>query len=135
MYQALTTVVLTLHFAYLAYVVVGGFLAWRWPRMIWPHLVAAGWGLVIVANPWGWECPLTYAENWSRQRAGRAGLESGFVDQYIEGVLYPERFTWLLQLLAAVLVVGSWVGCYLRWRSRRDTAGKTEDPSQRTANV
>lgn len=40
-YQILTTLVLTLHFGYLAYVVVGGFVAWRWPRTIWVHLVAA----------------------------------------------------------------------------------------------
>lgn len=135
MYQVLTTVVLTLHFAYLGYVVVGGFLAWRWPRTIWLHLGAAAWGLVIVANPWGWQCPLTDAEDWSRARAGQAGLESGFVDQYLEGVLYPERYTWLLQLLAGVLVVGSWAGFYLRRRSGRDTGRKSEDSSERAANV
>ena len=42
-YEWLVTLVLALHFAYVAYVVVGGFLAWRWPRAIWPHLVACAW--------------------------------------------------------------------------------------------
>ncbi|MGH3681980.1 MAG: DUF2784 domain-containing protein [Natronosporangium sp.] len=135
MYQVLTTLVLTLHFAYLAYVVVGGFLAWRWRRTIWLHLAATGWGLVIVANPWGWRCPLTDAERWSRQRAGQSGLEAGFVDQYLEGVLYPAQYTVLLQALAGLLVLGSWVGFYLRWRSARDTDRKSEDSSERTANV
>ena len=67
-YQVLTTVILGLHFAFVAYVVLGGFLAWRWPRAIWPHLLAAAWGLAIVAGRV--DCPLTWAEDWSRQRAG-----------------------------------------------------------------
>jgi hypothetical protein len=135
MYQILTTLVLVLHFGYLAYVVAGGFLAWRWPVTIWLHLAAAGWGLVIAANPWGWRCPLTDAEHWARRRAGQAGYDAGFVDRYIEGVLYPEQYTVLLQVLAGLLVVGSWVGFYFRRRSRRDTGRKSEDPSERPANV
>jgi len=58
-YRVLTTLVLGVHFAYLAYVVVGGFLAWRWPRTIWAHLVAAAWGLAVVAVPL--QCPLAGA--------------------------------------------------------------------------
>jgi hypothetical protein len=141
MYQLLTTLILVLHFAYLGYVVVGGFLAWRWPRTIWLHLATAGWGLVIVTNPWGWRCPLTDAEYWARGRAGQARPAAGFIDRYLEGVLYPERYGWLLQVLAGGLVVGSWAGYYLRRRSgrrpgrSRDTGGKSEDPSERAANV
>jgi hypothetical protein len=107
-FKVLTTVVLVAHVAYLAYLVVGGFLAWRWPRTIYLHVLAAAWGLAVVAAQL--ICPLTSAENWSRRRAGEAGVTQGFVDHYIEGVLYPARFTPLLQALVAVLVLGSWVG-------------------------
>ncbi|HLV59082.1 MAG TPA: DUF2784 domain-containing protein [Natronosporangium sp.] len=123
LFQVLTSLILTVHAAYLAYVVVGGFLAWRWPRTVWLHLVASAWGLLIVTNPWGWQCPLTYAEHWSRRRAGQEGFTAGFVDRYLEGVLYPERYTRALQVLVGVLVVVSWIGVYLRWR--RDTARKS----------
>jgi Protein of Unknown function (DUF2784) len=116
-YKLLTTLVLALHFSYLAYLVVGGFFAWRWPRTIWLHLVAAVWGLAVIGIPM--ECPLTYAEDWSRRRAGEAGLTQGFIDRYIEGVLYPERFTGLLQALVAVLVVGSYAGFFVLQRRRR----------------
>lgn len=119
MFQVLTTLILATHFAYLAYVVVGGFLAWRWPSTIWLHLGAAGWGLVVVVTPL--ECPLTYAEHWSRHRAGQEGFDAGFIDRYIEGVLYPEQYTQLLQVVAGLLVVTSWVVLYLRWRSRQRT--------------
>jgi hypothetical protein len=118
-YQVLTTVILGLHSLFVAYVVLGGFLAWRWPRAIWPHLLAAAWGLAIVAERV--DCPLTWAEDWSRQRAGEAELTEGFVDRYIEGVLYPERYGRLVQALAALVVAVSWAGAYLRWRHRKAT--------------
>jgi hypothetical protein len=132
-YRTLATAILAVHFGYLAYVVLGGFLAWRWPRAIWPHLAAAAWGLAVVGTPL--TCPLTVAENWARRRAGEAAFSGGFIDRYIEGVLYPERFTRALQVTVGVLVVGSWLGAYL-WRRRRssvvdpsgvpDTADKSE---------
>jgi hypothetical protein len=113
----LVTVILVVHCGYLLYVILGGFLAWRWPRLFWPHLVAGAWGLAVVGIPL--ECPLTTAENWAREQAGLARQSQGFIDRYIEGVLYPTRYTALLQLLVAVLVVGSWVGAYLFRRTRR----------------
>jgi hypothetical protein len=117
-YRVLTTAILGLHFAYLAYAVFGGFLAWRWPRAIWPHLAAAAWGFAIVVGQL--QCPLTTAESWSRQHAGQAGVTKGFIDRYIEGVLYPERYAGLMQALAAATVLVSWVGGYLyRRRDRR----------------
>ncbi|GAB3145725.1 DUF2784 domain-containing protein [Micromonospora sonneratiae] len=113
-YRLLTTLILTLHFGFLAYLVVGGFLAWRWPRTIWSHLVAVSWGIVVVAA--GLDCPLTYAEHWSRRQAGESGVMRGFIDRYIEGVLYPERYAMLVQVLVALLVGTSWVGLWVRRR-------------------
>jgi hypothetical protein len=126
-YQVLTTVILGLHSLFVAYVVLGGFLAWRWPRAIWPHLLAAAWGLAIVAERV--DCPLTWAENWSRQRAGEAELTEGFVDRYIEGVLYPERYGRLVQALGALVVAVSWAGAYLRWRHRKATRASLPNPT------
>jgi hypothetical protein len=135
-YRILVSVILVVHFGYLAYVILGGFLTWRWPRAIWPHLAAAAWGLAVVGVPL--TCPLTVAENWARQRAGERALTAGFIDRYIEGVLYPVRYTHLLQVIAGVLVIGSWLGGYA-WRRRagrhRDTAGKSEVSSDPTVTV
>src|SRR5262245_2485728 len=136
-FRILATAVLVTHFAYLAYVVFGGFIAWRWPRTFWAYLAAATWGLIVIAGPL--ECPLTFAENWARGRAGESGLTTGFIDRYIEGVLYPARYTVLLQALAAATVFASWVGVYVRWRARarRNTSdtGKSEDSSDRATTV
>jgi hypothetical protein len=121
-YRLLATLVLALHFGYLAYLVLGGFLAWRWPRTIWLHVATVGWGATIVAADLlagGITCPLTYAEDWARRRAGDAPLTTGFIDRYLEGVIYPERYAAVAQALAATAVLVSWIGYAGRWRRRR----------------
>ena len=54
-HRILGDVVMVTHFGYLVYLVVGGFLAWRWPQAIYYHLVAVGWALGIVFV--GFSCP------------------------------------------------------------------------------
>jgi hypothetical protein len=125
-YRLLTTVVLVVHFGYLAYVILGGFIAWRFTRTIWAHLAAAAWGVVVVAFPL--LCPLTMLEDWARQRAGQGPLDRGFIDRYIEGVLYPERYTRLLQALIAVAIAISWAGFILL---RRRAARRASRPAPR----
>jgi len=115
-YRVLTVVILGLHFGFVGYAVFGGFLAWRWPRTIWPHLAAGVWGFLVIAARL--TCPLTYAEDWSRRQAGEPGLTKGFIDRYIEGVIYPERLAALMRALAATAVVVSWVGFVFRRRRR-----------------
>ena len=116
-YRLLATTILVAHFGFLAYLLAGGFLAWRWPRALWPHVAAVAWGFLVVAAQL--TCPLTVAENWARQRAGDSTTTSGFIDRYIEGVLYPSRYTGLVQVVAAVVVLGSWAGLLMVRRHRR----------------
>jgi hypothetical protein len=117
----LAEVVMLLHFAFLVFLVVGGFLAWRWPRVLLAHIAMASWGIAIVA--FEWLCPLTYVENWLRQADGQPELADGFIDTYLTGVIYPgDRITEVRFAVAAVVAV-SWLGLLLRWRhSRRTTA-------------
>lgn len=117
-YRWLLTLILAVHFAYLGYLVLGGFLAWRWPKAIWPHLASAVWGVLIVAN---WvNCPLTWAENQVRQLDGQPPLTRGFIDRYIDNVIYPERYVNLVRLGVALVIAVSWAGAFLLWRRRRD---------------
>ena len=118
-YRLLVQVILLAHFAFLAYVVFGGFLAWRWPRTIWLHLAAAVWGLFIVTFPV--TCPLTWAEDWARQQAGEPGLTRGFIDRYVTGVLYPTELVVQMRFLVAGVVLASWVGW---WYGRRRRASR-----------
>jgi hypothetical protein len=117
------TVVLASHFAFVAYVVLGGFLAWRWPKAIWVHLVAAAWGGLIVLGLVN--CPLTWAEDFARRQDGQGPLTQGFVDRYLDNVLYPERYLDEVRLAVAAVIAISWLGAYLLWRARRRRADTT----------
>ena len=124
-YQWLVNVILTAHFVYLAYLLLGGFLAWRWTKMIWPHLAAAVWGVLIVFNLVA--CPLTIAEVWARRLAGDEPVNGGFIDRYVTNVIYPGRYVVEVRIGIALTVLISYVGAYLFWRARRqrlDTARK-----------
>ncbi len=116
-YEALVTVVLTLHFAFLAYLAVGGFLAWRWPRTIWLHLLTAVWGVLVVAA--SLTCPLTTLEHWARGRAGQAVSDAGFIDRYLAGVIYPEDQVWAARIILGLAVGVSWAGYAVVLRRRR----------------
>ncbi|MDG3011172.1 DUF2784 domain-containing protein [Rhodococcus sp. D2-41] len=114
-YRAIDTLTATVHYAFVLYVVFGGFVAWRWRRTITAHLLAAAWGAGSVLI--GFDCPLTAVENWARRRAGESTLDGGFIAHYITGVLYPADALTAVRILAAVTVAVSWAG-YL-WLGRR----------------
>jgi hypothetical protein len=121
LYRLLAEVTAAVHFAFVGYVVVGGFIAWRWPRTVWLHLLAFGWGFSTVLL--GIDCPLTYVENWARHRAGVAGLPpSGFIAHYLTGVIYPESALGLVRVLVAVCVAVSWLGLVRLSRQRAAAA-------------
>ncbi|ACV33385.1 DUF2784 domain-containing protein [Accumulibacter sp.] len=109
--------IVVLHFLFIAFVVLGGVLARRWPRLAWVHLPAACWGAAIELS--GWICPLTPLENRFRQAAGEAGYAGSFIDHYLLPILYPVGLTREIQygLAAVVIVVNVAVyGCLLRRR-------------------
>ncbi len=132
LYRILADAVMLAHFLFLVYLVVGGFLAWRWPKAWFPHAAVAAYGLVITA--YGFVCPLTPLENDLRGRAGEDGLEpTGFIDTYIEGVVYPEEHTLTARAAAAVVIAVSWIGAYLRHRRRRGRGQAGTGTGSRTA--
>lgn len=107
-YRALADAVVVVHAGFIAFVAAGGLLAWRWPRVLWLHVPAVIWGLGSVTV--GYDCPLTPLEKHLRRRGGEVAYEGGFVDRYIEGVIYPESYTPLLRAVAAGLIVAGWAG-------------------------
>jgi Protein of Unknown function (DUF2784) len=111
-YRLLAELVMLAHFGFLAYVALGGFLAWRWRWALAPHVGAAGWGALSATV--GIPCPLTYWENTARRHAGEQGLPRGFVDTYLTGVVYPQEHLLTAQLLVATLVAVSWAGFSVR---------------------
>lgn len=111
----LADLVLLLHGAFVLFVVLGGFLVLRWPRLAWLHLPAALWGAAIEFG--GWICPLTPLEVTLRRRGGEGGFEGGFIEHYVTAALYPEGLTRPVQLVLGVVVV--LVNVCLYWRVMR----------------
>ena len=120
-FRLLADVTVVLHLAFVAFVVLGGLLVLRWPRLSWLHVPAAVWGAFIEFA--GWICPLTPLENWLRERGGDSAYESSFVERYIVPTLYPEALTRELQWLLGAFVIFVNVTVYtvilLRRRGRR----------------
>jgi hypothetical protein len=102
-YRLLADAVVIVHALFVVFVVAGGLLALRWPRVLWIHLPAAIWGALIEFA--GWICPLTPLENALRRRGGEAGYAGGFVEHYVLPVLYPAALTRTTQLVLGALVI------------------------------
>lgn len=116
-YRLLIAVAVGGHFVFLAFAIFGGFLAWRWPRLIWLQAVCALWLLVIVAA--SLSCPLTWLEDRGRAGAGLTPLNGGFLDNHVAGVFYPHGYEWAAQLVVVAVIVTSWAGLVLRLRVRQ----------------
>ena len=87
-YAYLADLVMIIHFLFIAYMVFGGLMVFRWPRLAYIHIPAFIYGGMI--GVFGWICLLTYVENDLRHMAGGAGRGLGFVELFIMPLIYPE---------------------------------------------
>lgn len=112
------------HFAFLLYLPLGGFLALRWRRSIWLHLLVVTWALGSLAAGYG--CPLTDLERWARAQAGLPPLgPAGFIDHYLVGVVNPAGGTGFVTAVVFSAVALSWIvyaatGRDSSWKGRDD---------------
>ena len=111
-YRALATTVALVHLAFILFVIFGGVLVLRWPRVAWLHVPAAIWGALIEFA--GWYCPLTNLENYFLRKAGRAGYTEGFVAHYLFAVIYPSGLTRGFEIAIGVFVVAVNAFIYVR---------------------
>jgi hypothetical protein len=123
-FRILADATVVLHLLFVAFVIAGGVLVLRWPRVAWVHLPAAAWGAWIEFA--GWICPLTPLENWLRQQGGGAVYTSSFVERYLLPILYPSTLSremqWALGLLVVVVNAVMYVLVIRSRRKRRSIA-------------
>ncbi|MCX7897426.1 MAG: DUF2784 domain-containing protein [Rhodocyclaceae bacterium] len=118
----LADLVFAAHFAFILFVVFGGLLLVRWPRLAWLHVPAVAWGIAVEL--FGWVCPLTPLEIWLRQAAGEQGYDAGFIAHYLEPLIYPGWLTRNLQIVLAIGLFGLNGGVYFwLWRRGRQLRG------------
>jgi hypothetical protein len=121
-YRILVAIVVGFHLGFVLFVVLGGLLVLRWPRLAWLHLPSAVWGALIEFA--GWICPLTPLENHLRRAGGTAEYAGGFVEHYLLPVLYPVGLTRSAQYVlgAGVVLVNVAVYWWVFRRVRRSPA-------------
>jgi Protein of Unknown function (DUF2784) len=126
-YALAADLVVVLHLAFIVFVLAGGFMAWRWPRLAWAHIPA----LAIVATLFALsaDCPLTDLEKYLRREAGQSAYQDGFVAHYLApGV--PDALRAVVQIaLVAMLTVGAYVGNIARRRRASAAPALTRTPS------
>jgi hypothetical protein len=98
----LADLIVVIHFGFILFVIFGGFLVLKWRKLIWLHLPAAMWGILIEF--FGWICPLTNLEN--RLRSASDGVYiSGFIEHYIIPMIYPSALTREIQIGLGFIVI------------------------------
>lgn len=126
LYGILADATVLVHLLFIAFVLLGGLLAFRWPKVAWVHVPVFLWGGFVELAGFG--CPLTRLENDLRVRAGEAGYSTGFIEEYLIPLIYPEllfpggfpRWGFIAMGIAVLAINGLIYWCLWRqWRRRR----------------
>ena len=109
-YHFLADVIVVVHFAWVAFIVlglvailVGLALRWRWVRNFWfrmVHLLMIG--IVVVEALGGVICPLTSWERELRGLGGEQGAPGSFVGRWINRLLFYDLPEWVFRVLHCV---------------------------------
>lgn len=129
LYSTLAKLVLIIHGAFVAFVMSGGLLVLRKPRLAWLHVPALAWGATVITM--GWVCPLTPLENHLRTMADQQGYDGGFIEYYLVSLIYPDGLTRLLQVLLAALLIIANTAIYIAVYQRLTRARLRKHASQR----
>ena len=102
-YRILAELLVVVHFAFIVFVIFGGFAALKWQWMALVHIPVAAWGAIVELK--SWVCPLTPWENKLRILAGQEGYDEGFIEHYLMPIIYPPGLTRDIQTTMGLLVV------------------------------
>ena len=114
LYGLMAELVVVIHLAFIVFVAVGALLARRRPMLAWLHGPSLIWAVTSITI--GLPCPLTSLEKGLRRLAGERAYQGGFVDHYLEGVVFPESLTPTLRAMAVVAIVVGYAGLRRRLR-------------------
>lgn len=109
-YRLLADLVVIVHLLFIVFTLLGGFLVIVRGSLVFVHLPAVIWALVISFK--GWICPLTPLENHLRNAAGTEGYTGGFIEHYIIPIIYPVTLTFNIQIVLGFVAVVINIGIY-----------------------
>jgi hypothetical protein len=100
--------VLSLHAAYIAWVIFGAFFTRGRPRLAALHVATLVYGVIIEI--FGFWCPLAALEEWLKVRGNVPAYRGPFLLHYLDAVVYPDISPNLLIAGAvAVCILNLWV--------------------------
>jgi hypothetical protein len=118
-YQLLADCVLALHLGLVAFIVgglalivVGNLRSWSWVNRFGFRIAHLGAITIVAAEAWiGLTCPLTGLEMWLRAKANATTYSGGFVEHWLQWLLYYDAPPWVFALgytLFALATVAAW---------------------------
>ena len=114
LYRAMAACVLSLHAAYIAWVIFGAFFTRGRPRLAALHAATLVYGVIVEI--FGFWCPLTALEEWLDVRGQVLLYRGPFLLHYLDAVVYPDIPPNLLIAGAvAVCILNLWI---YAWRVR-----------------
>ncbi|MDA2913943.1 DUF2784 domain-containing protein [Acidobacteriia bacterium AH_259_A11_L15] len=119
-YGILALAALTLHLLWIGWVLLGWLVTRNRPWLRGFHLASLVYAILIETL--GFPCPLTFAEQFFRRRAGLQSYEGSFLLHYLESLIYPDVSPALLTGVAVALCAALLALYALRFR-RRHQAG------------
>ena len=116
--------VLSLHAAYIAWVIFGAFFTRGRPRLAALHVATLVYGVIVEI--FGFWCPLTALEEWLDVRGQVSAYRGAFLLHYLDALVYPDIPPNLLIAGAvAVCLVNLWIYAR-RLRVRKSREGGNE---------
>ena len=88
LYRAMAASVLSLHAAYIGWVIFGAFFTRGRPRLAALHVATLVYGMTI--ETFGFWCPLTALEEWLEVRGNVPAYRGPFLLHYLDAVVYPD---------------------------------------------
>lgn len=108
LYRSLAASVLSLHAAYIAWVILGAFFTRGRPRLAVLHVATLVYSVIIEI--FGFWCPPTSLETWLDMRGGVSTYRGPFLVHYLDAAVYPNIPPKLLIAGAvAVCVLNLWI--------------------------
>jgi hypothetical protein len=132
LYARAADLVAVTHATFIAFLLIGGFLAWRWPRLVWAHVPA----VVVTAGVFllGADCPLTGLEKYFRHQAGEHAYRDGFIAHYLLPMVPDGVRTVAVPLFVVGVTAAAYAGYVARRRHAVVAPGLTPAPDSRSAD-
>ena len=101
-YRMAADIVVAIHFAWILFLIGGAFIGRRVRWVMWTHLAALGYSVLLQA--FSWICPLTYLEIWLWNRTPAGSYSGSFIAHYLEKLVYMEIPRGLLFVLTGIVI-------------------------------